>query len=157
MYALFMTRKTLALILPALLLVVALMAGTTMAMQVTKVKPDTPGTVIIKETIPLKLKTLPPVNRIDPTLPPNTGVLIGPYTLSSNEEIGIEVIWSPSYATLLIGVVNANTGWGYGVYVSGGYAFYIFNPGPGSWYALVYNPSQYTVSATIYIYLIYNG
>ncbi|MCG2867159.1 MAG: hypothetical protein L7H08_06505 [Vulcanisaeta sp.] len=90
-----MTRKTLALILPALLLVVALMAGTTMAMQVTKVKPDTPGTVIIKETIPLKLKTLPPVNRIDPTLPPNTGVLIGPYTLSSNEEIGIEVIWSP--------------------------------------------------------------
>jgi len=29
-----MTRKTLALVLPALLLVVALMAGTTMAMQV---------------------------------------------------------------------------------------------------------------------------
>ena len=149
-----MTRKALALVLPALLLVVALMAGTTMAMQVTKIKPDTPGVTIIKEVTTLKLKVIPPTHRIDPTLPPYTGVLIGPFTLSSGQEIGVYVVWSPSYATLLIGVLNAQTGTGYGVYATGGSAAYIFNPGPGSWYVIVFNESPYTVSATIYIFII---
>ncbi|MFP3161025.1 MAG: hypothetical protein RXQ95_06265 [Vulcanisaeta sp.] len=142
-----MTRKTLALVLPALLLVVALMAGTTMAMQITKVKPDTPGTVIIKETIPLKLKTLPPVQRIDSfVLSPYSGVLIGPFTLSSGQELGVYVTWSPSSATILVGVVNAQTGSGYGVYVSGGSVFVIFNPGPGQWYVFIFNPNSYSVT-----------
>ncbi|WP_148224635.1 hypothetical protein [Vulcanisaeta moutnovskia] len=149
-----MTRKALALVLPALLLVVALMAGTTMAMQAAKIKPDTPGVTIIKEVTALKLKTLPPTHRIDPTLPPNTGVLIGPYTLSSGQELGVYVTWSPSSATLFVGVINANTWSGYGGYVSGGSALLIFNPGYGSWYVLVYNVSPYTVSATIYIFLV---
>ncbi len=149
-----MTRKALALVLPALLLVVALMAGTTMAMQVTKIKPDTPGVTIIKEVTTLKLKVLPPTHRIDPTLAPNTGVLIGPYTLSSGQEIAVYVSWSPSYASLLIGVINANTWTGYGTTVSGGSAFVIFNPGAGSWYVLVYNVSPYTVTATIYVFII---
>jgi len=147
MYALFMTRKTLALVLPALLLVVALMAGTTMAMQVTKVKPDTPGTVIIKETIPLKLKTLPPVQRIDSfVLSPYSGVLIGPYTLGPGVEMGVYVTWSPSYATILVGLINAYTGTGYGGYVSGGSAFVIFNPGPGTYFVFIYNPNSYSVT-----------
>ncbi|WP_054857127.1 hypothetical protein [Vulcanisaeta sp. JCM 16159] len=150
-----MTRKTLALVLPALLLVVALMAGTTMAIQVIKIKPDTPGVTIIKEVTTLKLKTLPPTHRIDPiTLPPNTGVLIGPFTLNSGQELGIYVIWSPSSATLLIGILNAQTSTGYGAYATGGSAAYVFNPGPGSWYAVVFNESPYTVSATIYIFII---
>lgn len=95
-----MTRKALALVLPALLLVVALMAGTAMAMQVTKIKPDTPGVIVIKEVTTLNLKILPPAHRIDPTLSPYSGVLIGPITLNSGQELGVEVIWSPSYATL---------------------------------------------------------
>jgi hypothetical protein len=147
MYALFMTRKILALVLPALLLVVALMAGTTMAMQITKVKPDTPGTVIIKETIPLKLKTLPPVQRIDSfVLSPYSGTLIGPFTLSSGQELGVYVTWSPSSATIFIGIVNFNTGTGYGGYVSGGSAFALFNPGAGTWYVLILNPNSYSVT-----------
>ena len=146
MYALFMTRKTLALVLPALLLVVALMAGTTMAMQVTKVKPDTPGTVIIKEATPLKLKTLPPVQRIDSfVLSPGTGILIGPFTLSSGQELGVYVTWSPSSASIIVGVVNPS-GSGYGVYVSGGSVFVIFNPGPGQWYVFIFNPNSYSVT-----------
>ena len=151
-----MTRKTLALVLPALLLVVALMAGTTMAMQVTKIKPDTPGVTIIKEVTTLKLKVIPFKHIIDPiTLPPNTGVLLGPVTLSSGQELGVYVQWTPSYATLLIGVVNANTGSGYGTSVSGGSAFVIFNPGPGTWYALIYNPNSYSVTITVaYIFIL---
>ncbi|BDR93431.1 hypothetical protein [Vulcanisaeta souniana] len=149
-----MTRKTLALVLPTLILLVALMAGTTMAMQVTKIKPDTPGVTIIKEVTTLKLKILPPTHRIDPTLPPNTGVLIGPYTLSSGQELAAYVTWSPSYATLFVGVINANTWSGYGGYVNGGSALLTFSPGSGSWYILVYNVSPYTVSATIYVFLV---
>ncbi|WP_054854180.1 hypothetical protein [Vulcanisaeta distributa] len=149
-----MTRKALALVLPALILLVVLMAGTTMAMQVTKIKPDTPGVTIIKEVTTLKLKVLPFSHRIDPTLPPNTGVLIGPFTLNSGQELGIYVVWSPSSATLLIGILNAQTSTGYGAYATGGSAAYVFNPGPGSWYAVVFNESPYTVSATIYIFII---
>ena len=150
-----MTRKALALVLPALLLVVALMAGTTMAMQVTKIKPDTPGVTIIREVATLKLKLIPFKHGRDPvTLPPNTGVLVGPVTLSTGQELAVYVTWTPSSATLLIGVINANTWSGYGEYVSGGSAFIIFNPGPGSWYALVYNVSPYTVYAIIYVFII---
>ncbi|ADN51512.1 hypothetical protein [Vulcanisaeta distributa] len=151
-----MTRKALALVLPALLLVVTLMAGTTMAMQVTKIKPDTPGVTIIKEITTLKLKTLPPTHRTDPiTLPPNTGILAGPVTLSSGQELAVYVQWTPSYANLLIGVINANTGSGYGYSVSGGSAFVIFDPGPGTWYVLIYNISPYTVTiTTVYIFIL---
>jgi hypothetical protein len=155
MYALFMTRKTLALVLPALLLVIALMAGTTMAMQVTKVKPDTPGTVIIKETIPLKLKTLPPLHRIDPALAPYSAVFIGPFYLSSsNQGIAVYITWSPSSATLFIGVMNAQTGSGFGTFASGGSAAYIFFPGAGYWYVLIYNDSPYYVTANVYIFIV---
>ncbi|MGC9179422.1 MAG: hypothetical protein ACP5GZ_04330 [Vulcanisaeta sp.] len=152
-----MTRKALALVLPALLLVVALMAGTTMAMQVTKIKPDTPGVTIIKEVTTLKLKVLPPTHRIDPSLAPYTGVLIGPFYLSSsNEGIAVYVTWSPSSATLFIGVVNANTGSGYGVKDTGGSAFVVFFPGVGSWYVMIYNLSPYYVNANVYIYIVYS-
>jgi len=150
-----MTRKTLTLVLPALLLVVALMAGTTMAMQVTKVKPDTPGVTIIKETIPLKLKTLPPLYRIDPALAPYSAVLIGPYYLSSsNQGLLVYITWSPSSATLFIGVVNAQTGSGFGTFASGGYAAYIFFPGTGYWYVFIYNDSPYYVNANVYIFIV---
>ncbi|MFP3237524.1 MAG: hypothetical protein RXR10_08655 [Vulcanisaeta sp.] len=153
-----MTRKTLALVLPALLLVVALMAGTTMAMQVTKVKPDTPGTVIIKEATPLKLKTLPPVQRIDSfVLSPYSGVLIGPFTLSSGQELGVYVSWSPSSAPLVVGVVNAQTGSGYGVYVYSGSAYVIFNPGPGTWYVFIYNPNSYSVTVNQVVIIIFSS
>ena len=150
-----MTRKALALVLPTLLLVVALMAGTTMAMQVTKIKPDTPGVTIIKEVTTLKLKVIPPTHRIDPALAPYSGVLIGPFYLSSsNEGIDVYISWSPSSATLLVGVVNANTGYGYGVTVTGGSAFVIFYPGAGSWYVMIYNDSPYYVNANVYIFII---
>ncbi|WP_054842428.1 hypothetical protein [Vulcanisaeta distributa] len=151
-----MTRKALALVLPALLLVVALMAGTTMAMQVTKIKPDTPGVTIIKEVTTLKLKVLPLKHKADPfTLQPNSGVLLGPVTLTSGQELAVYVQWTPSSASLLVGVVNANTWSGYGYIVSGGSAFVIFNPGPGTWYVLIYNVSPYTVTVTtVYIFIL---